>query len=89
MFVFSSSVYFLFFRPLVLRFSANQALLAYEERELPRLKEEKPGLKLRQYKEMIFQQVRVEQAWAGGLCGGTSRGGRHTSFQRCLLFYLV
>ncbi|CAN0299066.1 unnamed protein product [Ascophyllum nodosum] len=32
------------------------ALLAYEERELPRLKEEKPGLKLRQYKEMIFQQ---------------------------------
>lgn len=34
-----------------------QALLAYEERELPRLKEEKPGLKLRQYKQMIFDQV--------------------------------
>lgn len=32
------------------------ALLAYEERELPGLKEEKPGLKLRQYKQMIFEQ---------------------------------
>lgn len=34
-----------------------QAMLAYEEKELPRLKEEKPGLKLRQYKQMIFDQV--------------------------------
>ncbi|CAN0096401.1 unnamed protein product [Scytosiphon promiscuus] len=32
------------------------ALAAYEERELPALKEEKPGLKLRQYKQMIFEQ---------------------------------
>eukprot|EP00903_Cladosiphon_okamuranus_P019172 g17634.t1 len=32
------------------------ALAAYEERELPALKEAKPGLKLRQYKQMIFEQ---------------------------------
>lgn len=32
------------------------AFLAYEEKELPGLKEEKPGLKLRQYKQIIFEQ---------------------------------
>ncbi len=37
--------------------SLGQALAAYEERELPALKAEKPGLKLRQYKQMIYEQA--------------------------------
>eukprot|EP00904_Undaria_pinnatifida_P007736 jgi/Undpi1/4092/HiC_scaffold_16.g07459.m1 len=32
------------------------ALALYEENEMPALKEAKPGLKLRQYKQMIFEQ---------------------------------
>ena len=36
----------------------TQALALYEENEMPALKEAKPGLKLRQYKQMIFEQVR-------------------------------
>lgn len=40
-----------------LRVPLGQALAAYEERELPALKAEKPGLKLRQYKQMIFEQA--------------------------------
>lgn len=35
----------------------DQAFLAYEANELPGLKEAKPGLKLRQYKQMLFEQV--------------------------------
>lgn len=38
-------------------FSTVQAFLAYEANELPGLKEAKPGLKLRQYKQMLFEQV--------------------------------
>ncbi|KAG5642326.1 hypothetical protein DXG03_003001 [Asterophora parasitica] len=36
------------------RFKAAYA--AYEERELPRLKEEHPGLRLQQYKDLLFKQ---------------------------------
>lgn len=45
-----------------------QALQAYEERELPALREEKPGLKLRQYKAMIFEQVRERRRVAARPC---------------------
>ena len=37
------------------------AWAAFQERELPELKQEKPGLRINQYKEMLWQRWQLQQ----------------------------